>query len=175
MIWSNVFSGELQAMLMQLTPQLLQQLEELVSGGMTLPQAAKSSSSEAGMAGGTASFAGIVPGAVCRRPGTPNWCRPGCAFGKSLRRTQARQRHRRYACPARSSCCRCSPHQRLPFGRCAFADCDRRHGEPAATATGRESVDMGSPAGWRKRMGWCDRRPRDVDGAGRTTVRQAGN
>ena len=37
-----VFSGELQAMLMQLTPQMLQRLEELVTGGMTLPQAANS-------------------------------------------------------------------------------------------------------------------------------------
>lgn len=37
-----VFSGELQAMLMQLTPQMLQRLEGLVTGGMTLPQAANS-------------------------------------------------------------------------------------------------------------------------------------
>ena len=36
------FSGELQAMLMQLSPQMLQQLEERMAGGMTLPQAAKS-------------------------------------------------------------------------------------------------------------------------------------
>ena len=61
---SNVFSGELQAMLMQLTPQLLQRLEELVSGGMTLPQAAKSLLSEAGTAGGTASFAELFQGGL---------------------------------------------------------------------------------------------------------------
>lgn len=35
------FSGELQAMLLSLTPQSLQRLESLVKGGMTLPQAAR--------------------------------------------------------------------------------------------------------------------------------------
>ena len=42
------FSGELQAMLMQLSPQMLQQLEERMAGGMTLPQAAKSLLAEVG-------------------------------------------------------------------------------------------------------------------------------
>ncbi|MCW9079178.1 MAG: flagellar hook-length control protein FliK [Gammaproteobacteria bacterium] len=41
------FSGELQAMLMQMSPQMLQQLEELLAGGMSLPQAAKSLLAEA--------------------------------------------------------------------------------------------------------------------------------
>lgn len=36
------FSGELQSMLMQMSPQMLQQLEELLAGGMPLPQAARS-------------------------------------------------------------------------------------------------------------------------------------
>jgi flagellar hook-length control protein FliK len=42
------FSGELQAMLMQMSPQMLQQLEELLAGGMPLPQAARSLLTEAG-------------------------------------------------------------------------------------------------------------------------------
>jgi flagellar hook-length control protein FliK len=37
----SVFSGELQALLLSLTPQSLQRLESLVAGGMTLPQAAR--------------------------------------------------------------------------------------------------------------------------------------
>jgi len=42
------FSGELQSMLMQMSPQMLQQLEELLAGGMPLPQAARSLLSESG-------------------------------------------------------------------------------------------------------------------------------
>lgn len=45
------FSGEMQAMLMQMSPQMLQQLEELLAGGMSLPQAAKSLLAEAGYDG----------------------------------------------------------------------------------------------------------------------------
>lgn len=45
------FSGELQAMLMQMSPQMLQQLEDLLAGGMALPQAAKSLLAEAGVDG----------------------------------------------------------------------------------------------------------------------------
>ena len=60
----NVFSGELQALLMQMTPQLLQQLEELVSGGMSLPQAAKSLLAEAGVASDAASFAELFKGGL---------------------------------------------------------------------------------------------------------------
>ena len=45
------FSGELQAMLMQMSPQMLQQLEELLARGMSLPQAAKSLLAEVGYDG----------------------------------------------------------------------------------------------------------------------------
>ena len=41
-------SGELQSMLMQMSPQMLQQLEELLAGGMPLPQAARSLLAESG-------------------------------------------------------------------------------------------------------------------------------
>jgi len=46
------FSGDLQALLMQLSPQMLQRLEELLTGGMDLPQAARSLLGEFG--GGSA-------------------------------------------------------------------------------------------------------------------------
>ena len=36
------FSGEMQALLMQLSPQVLQRLDALFNSGMTLPQAASS-------------------------------------------------------------------------------------------------------------------------------------
>jgi flagellar hook-length control protein FliK len=42
------FSGDLQAMLMQMTPQMLQRLDELLAGGMNLPQAARSLLAENG-------------------------------------------------------------------------------------------------------------------------------
>jgi len=42
------FSGELQSILMQMSPQMLEQLEELLAGGMPLPQAARSLLSESG-------------------------------------------------------------------------------------------------------------------------------
>ena len=45
------FSGELQAMLMQMSPQMLQQLEAMLAGGMSLPQAARSLLAEAGAQG----------------------------------------------------------------------------------------------------------------------------
>ena len=54
------FSGELQAMLMQMTPQMLQQLEELLAGGMPLPQAARSLLTEAGLGGAGEMFAGLL-------------------------------------------------------------------------------------------------------------------
>ena len=43
------FSGELQALLMQLSPQVLQRLESMIAGGMTLPQAANRLLSEGGL------------------------------------------------------------------------------------------------------------------------------
>ncbi len=53
------FSAEVQALLMQMTPQLLQRLEEMLSGGMSLPQAAKSLLAEAG---GGMDFAEMLKG-----------------------------------------------------------------------------------------------------------------
>ncbi len=43
------FSGELQALLMQLSPQVIQRLESMVASGMTLPQAANQLLSEGGL------------------------------------------------------------------------------------------------------------------------------
>lgn len=54
------FSGDLQAMLMQLTPQMLQRLDELLAGGMNLPQAAKSLLAEAGFEGAGDAFADLL-------------------------------------------------------------------------------------------------------------------
>jgi flagellar hook-length control protein FliK len=54
------FSGDLQAMLMQLTPQMLQRLDELLAGGMNLPQAAKSLLAEAGFEGAGDVFADLL-------------------------------------------------------------------------------------------------------------------
>lgn len=42
----NVFSGELQALLMQLSPAMLQRLEDMMQSGMSLPQAASALLSE---------------------------------------------------------------------------------------------------------------------------------
>lgn len=51
------FSAEVQALLMQMTPQLLQRLEEMIGGGMSLPQAARSILAEAG---GSMDFAQLL-------------------------------------------------------------------------------------------------------------------
>jgi flagellar hook-length control protein FliK len=54
------FAGELQAVLMQLSPQLLQRLDELVSGGMGLPQAAKNLLAERGLGAPASPFARLA-------------------------------------------------------------------------------------------------------------------
>lgn len=54
------FSGELQAMLMQLSPQMLQRLGELLTGGMSLPQAANSLLAESIPAFGGEQFADFL-------------------------------------------------------------------------------------------------------------------
>ncbi|MCB1799992.1 MAG: hypothetical protein KDI67_14020, partial [Gammaproteobacteria bacterium] len=54
------FGAELQGMLMQLPPVLLQRLEQMLAGGMTLPQAAKSLLAEQGMMPETDAFAELL-------------------------------------------------------------------------------------------------------------------
>lgn len=54
------FTGDLQALLMQLSPQLLQRLEELLAGGMDLPQAASTLLGEAGFGPGDEPFADFL-------------------------------------------------------------------------------------------------------------------
>jgi flagellar hook-length control protein FliK len=54
------FSGDLQALLMQLSPQMLQRLEELLAGGMDLPQAASTLLGEADMAPCDEPFTGFL-------------------------------------------------------------------------------------------------------------------
>lgn len=54
------FSGDLQAMLMQMTPQMLQRLDELLTGGMNLPQAARALLAETGLDGAGGLFADIL-------------------------------------------------------------------------------------------------------------------
>ncbi len=54
------FSGELQTLLSQLSPQLIQRLQTLVAGGMTLPQAASTVLGEGGMGGTDDLFAHLL-------------------------------------------------------------------------------------------------------------------
>jgi flagellar hook-length control protein FliK len=54
------FSGDLQAMLMQMTPQMLERLDELLAGGMNLPQAARSLLAESGIEGAGELFADFL-------------------------------------------------------------------------------------------------------------------
>jgi hypothetical protein len=53
-------SGELHAMMAQLSPAMLNRLEDLVAGGMTLPQAAKALLSEGGLSGRGGGFAQLM-------------------------------------------------------------------------------------------------------------------
>lgn len=54
------FSGELQALLMQLSPQVLQQLDERIQGGMSLPEAARSLLADAAEGGPAQPFASLL-------------------------------------------------------------------------------------------------------------------
>jgi len=54
------FSGDLQALLMQLSPQMLQRLEELLTDGMDLPQAARSLLGEFGAESAEGFFADLL-------------------------------------------------------------------------------------------------------------------
>ncbi len=53
-------SGELHAMLAQLSPAMLNRLEDLIGGGMTLPQAAKALLSDGGLSGPSGGFAQLM-------------------------------------------------------------------------------------------------------------------
>ena len=55
-----VFSAELQSLLYQMTPQMLQRLENLLAGGMKLPEAASQLLTEAGEEGIGRLFAGLM-------------------------------------------------------------------------------------------------------------------
>ena len=62
------FSGELQAMQVQMSPQMLHQLEERMAGGMTLPQAAKSLLADAGEQGLGDWFRKLVDEGMAEQP-----------------------------------------------------------------------------------------------------------
>jgi len=64
------FSGDLQALLMQLSPQMLQRLDELLAGGMDLPQAASALLGEFGGESGEGLFADFLRQRL-PRPGEP--------------------------------------------------------------------------------------------------------
>ena len=53
-------SGEFHAMMAQLSPAMLSRLEDLIGGGMTLPQAAKSLLSDSGLSGHGGGFAQLM-------------------------------------------------------------------------------------------------------------------
>lgn len=53
-------SGELHALMAQLSPAMLNRLEDLIGGGMTLPQAAKALLSETGLGGHSGGFAQLM-------------------------------------------------------------------------------------------------------------------
>ena len=53
-------SGEFHAMMAQLSPAMLNRLEDLVGGGMTLPQAAKTLLSDSGLSGHSGGFAQLM-------------------------------------------------------------------------------------------------------------------
>ena len=68
-------SGELQALLLQMSPQMLQRLDELVEGGMSLPLAAKSLLAETGFGGAGESFAQFLRDGLAA-PGQPLAAQP---------------------------------------------------------------------------------------------------
>jgi len=70
------FSGDMQALLMQLSPQLLQRLEELLRGGMDLPQAARSLLGEFGGGAAEGMFADFLQQRLPRPGEAPATDRP---------------------------------------------------------------------------------------------------